>query len=814
MATDIAELAISIRTNDIIRARTELDRLEKQGYKTEKSTDKITKSFNLFSASTIATTAAVYGLSRAFNKTLSDGMAYNKQIEQSKAGLIALSVAVQDKTIPVLERYNKATLESTATMKELQKINVQTPHTLDQTNKIYKAMYASMRNAGASTADMVEMTRSLSIASGAAGIEFNSLLAGVDGLASGTVLANSDLGRFLSSLGLTNKTLKESKDVVETVTESLKDFKALGTISEATSNLDNAWSQLTGKMTEGTFDGAKTGLNSLSEIINNLEEDDIKSLQLGMNNFALVGVESVGFISKAFIGLSSTISTAGTALADVMLWMSEWDGDYDEMSKNLWKTQDQSLTTNQKLVNGINKAIEATKKSIRESEKEKTVTQEKYDLYEKGITKAIELTEKQLKTQEKQAKLNEKLRKTYDSIVGTKYEIWANKTSDAMIEMAKSTDLSIEALMKYHEVLMESAPLTNEEEKANDLLLKETELREKNLDIMNEFIESQRKSTEAAIESGRQFEKNRAILIKNGDIEVENNDKKESSLSNQATATAGLASAVAAGMKAETAGQMAAKKALEVTAVVAGGIAILTQGKGDPYSALARMAAMAVSVASILSSSGVESSPVTLSSNSAVTGSETFNELNKNIETAEYVKFDDFQEGLDSATDALKEFENVGSAVSKSLDSIDRYIAQIESNKDKYSSAATGDIGLGGFDSIYSIMDGVIYETEDLLAWVELFEMDLKNLQEAKETILRDSLSDSLDFSRFTIDEIKNIIPKDFNLDAYENVLDEINNLALKAKQSIATEVDFERLEELQRVGGIWEIGQDYADAL
>ena len=131
-------------------------------------------------------------------------------------------------------------------------------------------MYVSMKNAGASTEDMIELTRSLSIASGAAGIEFNSLLAGVDGLASGTVLANSDLGRFLSSLGLTNKTLKESDDVVKLVSNSLKDFKASDTMAVALSNLDNAWSQVTGKMTEDAFDGAKDSINTLSDLINSM----------------------------------------------------------------------------------------------------------------------------------------------------------------------------------------------------------------------------------------------------------------------------------------------------------------------------------------------------------------------------------------------------------------------------------------------------------------------------------------------------------------------------------------------------------------
>jgi len=191
-------------------------------------------------------------------------------MEQSLQGLTALSVATQSKAIPVMQRYTLAAEEATATMRELEEINSQTPHTLDQTNKIYKSMYVSMKNVGATTSQMVELTRSLSIASGAAGIEFNSLLAGVDGLATGTVLANSDLGRFLSSLGLTNKALKETDDVVGLLTSSLEDFKAADTMAVATSNLSNAWSKFAGNLTATPFEWAKDGINGLAGSIEDL----------------------------------------------------------------------------------------------------------------------------------------------------------------------------------------------------------------------------------------------------------------------------------------------------------------------------------------------------------------------------------------------------------------------------------------------------------------------------------------------------------------------------------------------------------------
>ena len=252
------------------KATIKINELHKKLKELDAPIQQTNKSFTDTNAGLISMAKNIVGVTiayQAMNKIVSDGFAFNKAIEEAKNGLASLSVATQSKAIPVMERYAIANKEATKTLEELQKINVQTPHTLDQTNKIYKAMYVSMKNAGATTSDMIELTRSLSIASGAAGIEFNSLLAGVDGLASGTVLANSDLGRFLSSLGLTNEALKDSDNVVKLVTERLKDFKAADTMSVAVSNLENSWNSLTGELTKTSFESAKKDINAIAGLL-------------------------------------------------------------------------------------------------------------------------------------------------------------------------------------------------------------------------------------------------------------------------------------------------------------------------------------------------------------------------------------------------------------------------------------------------------------------------------------------------------------------------------------------------------------------
>ena len=212
----------------------------------------------------------------AIEQTIKTGIEFNKNMENSVAGLTALTVAtssnisVMGKHLSIMEKYRLAQIEATKTTKELIRINAQTPHTLNQTIQIYKSIYSSMKKAGATNEQMIELTKKLSIAAGAAGIEFNQLLSGVDGLATGTVLVNSDLGRFLRSMGLTNETLKNSKDVVGLLLDKFKDFKAVDTFDVALSNAKNSLQVFAGELSKPIFDSFKEGLKESSSWLDDL----------------------------------------------------------------------------------------------------------------------------------------------------------------------------------------------------------------------------------------------------------------------------------------------------------------------------------------------------------------------------------------------------------------------------------------------------------------------------------------------------------------------------------------------------------------
>ena len=297
------KISIDKKTGELKVVESEFDKLNKR----VKTVSKSTSTFKNDLMDIAKGAVGIYAINEAFKAVIKTGFDYNSQLENAKGGLVALSVAIQDKTIPVTERYARANAEATKTLQELQNINAQTPHTLDQTNQIYKAMYVSMRSVGASTSDLIELTKNISIASGAAGIEFNNLLAGVDGLATGTVLANSDLGRFLKGLGLTNEALKNSKNVTKLLLDKLKDFKAMDTMTVAVSNFTNTWQQMAGDITKPLFEKTKQDLKGFTKTLdknrNDIVEfgrDTIRVGQLVANGYESIFTSSkIGYLEIA-----------------------------------------------------------------------------------------------------------------------------------------------------------------------------------------------------------------------------------------------------------------------------------------------------------------------------------------------------------------------------------------------------------------------------------------------------------------------------------------------------------------------------------
>ena len=443
---------------------------------------------------TLITLTSAYAGFSGVEKILRTGFTFNKQMEDSVAGLTALTVATSSnisamgKHLSIAEKYNLAQKEAIKTTKELQAINAQTPHTLTQTTEIYRSLYVTMKKVGATNEQMIDLTKKLSIASAAGGVQFQELLAGVDGIATGTVLANSNLGRFLSSLGLTNKALKSTKDVVKLVEDRLSQMKALDTMTVAVSNLDNNWQQLTGDMTKDIFASSKVAIKETTSLLHELDkmlthtskyntEVDFlvatisrttdmfnileKTIVNGAEN-SVYGISSLVYGTLAPITHMLSVVAKGlnkihlTSDADVLGALKLEVAMYGHAEHAQRKIKENT----KEIADAIKKASPTIKERVLQYQKERREVEKRVALEKKSdaLTKTRHKSFKEkldalpslsknngnadadaiLKALKEKNKLNQQAYAIYTSIMSTNYEKWLQDASDKMAKLAES----------------------------------------------------------------------------------------------------------------------------------------------------------------------------------------------------------------------------------------------------------------------------------------------------------------------------------------------------------------------------------------
>jgi len=329
MALEILFEVTDKASPEIKKLQSQLKTLNPQIKNIDKSTSQLSNSLTGLAKQAIGAYLGFQTLSKAYNLTITRGLKYNESIESQTKGLTSLIFAT-DKYIQsiadVTDEQTRFTLSAEMavdTMAELERINANTPQSLEQTAKIYKSMLPSMQDVGATTADLIKLTEKLAIASDATNIEFNSLLAGVDGLATGTVLANSDLGRFLGAIGLTNKALKETDDVMGTLLNSkLGQFRAdTDKMSVVVSGLNVQWDKLTGTLTKNIFETQKEGIKDLTTGIQLLtkDKDTLEDMVSITNSLFGAFVSGANLALKPLVGFAFIIETTITTVGNLGL---------------------------------------------------------------------------------------------------------------------------------------------------------------------------------------------------------------------------------------------------------------------------------------------------------------------------------------------------------------------------------------------------------------------------------------------------------------------------------------------------------------
>lgn len=311
------KISIDNQTKEIKVIKDDFKKLSNNIAQSSEATRKFQKSMarmGHISSAILGVNLSFGALRKTISNTLGVGINYNRSMENLTNGLTTLNVITSSNVtslgryVSLQEKYAIATNEAKMQVKDLAKINKETPHTLTQTVQIYKTMYPSMKKVGATTAQLIELTKKLSIATG--DMDFNSLLAGVDGLATGTVLANSDLGRFLGALGLTNEELKKSDDVVKTILDKLRDTRGIEGFDTALSNLGNSFSVKAGEFNRSLFKDMKITMLELTKVIDKIDVGNIKEL---LKDIARIGTDAL--IAYGALKTAKTLSPIISGLA-------------------------------------------------------------------------------------------------------------------------------------------------------------------------------------------------------------------------------------------------------------------------------------------------------------------------------------------------------------------------------------------------------------------------------------------------------------------------------------------------------------------
>lgn len=296
MSTEKVSLILELQdkaSKDLQKINNEINKLGLNTQKTDKNLNKVDSSLLTLGKTALGAVGAFVALGTAYDKILLNGVNVNKTFEQLHLSIAALGtvnaeyIAGIDESKTATERFGEAQKFAAAQVRALEEINKVTPHTLQETVQIYKVLLPQVLQYGGSLKDLAEITKLVSLTAAAGSVDFNSLLASVDGLVEGTYLANSGFGIFLKTIGLTPETIKKSDDKLKLITESMQDFSALApelgkSYDAALSNLSNSWDKLTANITNKIFNDLKPAFAELGgffdELNNQLTKIEDKSL--------------------------------------------------------------------------------------------------------------------------------------------------------------------------------------------------------------------------------------------------------------------------------------------------------------------------------------------------------------------------------------------------------------------------------------------------------------------------------------------------------------------------------------------------------
>lgn len=267
----------------------------------------------------------VAALTAAFKSFAASGIEANRSFENLKiqlTGLIAANssnVSMLGKTLDAHAKWNMSMKESEGILKKLNETNAKTKFTLEEITGAFNMFYATSAGQG-SRNKAVQAMDSIALAAQAVGKNLSDLTPMMDSLATGTVVAASEMGSFMKIVGLTNEELKKASSegkVYDHIIEKLAKYKELSAEAAkgyevALGSLKNELTELTRELTKPMFDVLTSGIASFSNFVK-----ENKATIIEWAGYIATAGKHLGLLAGAFVA-----AKIGTAAFNAVLGMS------------------------------------------------------------------------------------------------------------------------------------------------------------------------------------------------------------------------------------------------------------------------------------------------------------------------------------------------------------------------------------------------------------------------------------------------------------------------------------------------------------
>ena len=267
----------------------------------------------------------VAALTSAFKSFAASGIEANRSFENLKiqlTGLIAANssnVSMMGKTLDAHTKWNMSMKESEGILKKLNETNAKTKFTLEEITGAFNMFYATSAGQG-SRAKAVQAMDSIALAAQAVGKNLGDLTPMMDSLATGTVVAASEMGSFMKIVGLTNEELKKASSegkVYDVIIEKLARYKELSAEAAkgyevALGSLKNELTELTRELTKPMFDVLTSGIASFSNFVK-----ENKATIIEWAGYIATAGKHLGLLAGAFVA-----AKIGTAAFNAVLGIS------------------------------------------------------------------------------------------------------------------------------------------------------------------------------------------------------------------------------------------------------------------------------------------------------------------------------------------------------------------------------------------------------------------------------------------------------------------------------------------------------------